>query len=116
MLICYIQYLSKNFYNLNVNTDMIIGSEYISTIHTRKSKLGKEHSYSRKKTIFIIRCDCCQITFQRERGLMDPKRANNNYYHVCSNCDAKRFAQEKGVERRHIWDMPVSSLKRLGQL
>jgi hypothetical protein len=47
---------------------------------------------------------------------MDPKRVNNNVYHVCSECDAKKFAQSKGIESKHIWDMPVSSLKTLGQL
>lgn len=47
---------------------------------------------------------------------MDPNRLNNNHYHVCNNCDVKRFAQQKGVENKHIWDMPVSSLKTLDQL
>jgi len=47
---------------------------------------------------------------------MDPKRLNNNFYHVCSNCDAKKFAQSKGVEARKVWDMPVSSLKTIDQL
>ena len=46
---------------------------------------------------------------------MDPKRLTNNYYHVCGSCDAKKFAQEKGVESRKVWDMPVSSLKTIGQ-
>jgi len=46
---------------------------------------------------------------------MNPKRLNNLVYHVCGNCDPKRFAQEKGVEARKVWDMPVSSLKTLGQ-
>ena len=39
---------------------------------------------------------------------MDPKRLNNNYFHVCGNCDAKVFAQKKGVEKKQIWDMPAS--------
>ena len=47
---------------------------------------------------------------------MDPKRLTNSVYHVCGNCDAKRFAQSKGVEARKVWDMPVSSLKPIGQL
>lgn len=46
---------------------------------------------------------------------MDPKRLNNNFYHVCGNCDPKKFAQLKGVEARKVWDMPVSSLKTLDQ-
>jgi len=35
---------------------------------------------------------------------------------VCGNCDAKKFAQSKGVEARRVWDMPVSSLKPISQL
>lgn len=95
---------------------MLLTTEYVLTSYERTSKLGKIHSYERKKTILIIRCDSCGSEFRREKGSMNPKRMNNNVYHVCNNCDAKRFAQEKGVERRHIWDMPVSSLKTLGQL
>lgn len=95
---------------------MIIGTEYANTTYQRPSKCGLIHSYTRKKTIIIIRCDSCKQVFQRDKGSMNHKRLNNNFYHVCSDCDSKRFAQEKGVERRHIWDMPVSSLKQLGQL
>jgi hypothetical protein len=39
---------------------------------------------------------------------MDRKRTSNNYFHCCSSCDAKRFAQKKGVERKRIWDLPAS--------
>lgn len=95
---------------------MIIETKYVKQEYSRKSKLGKTHTYVRQKMILVIRCDCCKTEFQRDRGSMNPKRINNNVYHVCSNCDVKRFAQEKGVERRHIWDMPVSSLKKLSQL
>lgn len=95
---------------------MLINTEYIVTEYTRTSKLGVSHNYTRKKTLLIFRCDSCGGVFKREKGSMDPKRLSNNFYHVCSNCDAKKFAQEKGIERRKIWDMPVSSLKTLGQL
>lgn len=94
---------------------MFLDTEYTITEHTRTSKLGHTHTYKRKKTIVVFRCDACGETFKREKGSMDPKRLSNNFYHVCSNCNSKKFAQEKGVERRHIWDMPVSSLKTLGQ-
>jgi hypothetical protein len=40
---------------------------------------------------------------------MDPKRISNNYFHVCENCDAKTFAQKKGVEKKQIWNIPASS-------
>ncbi len=95
---------------------MIITTEYITTKYTRLSKLGHLHEYTRRKTVIVFRCDCCGNIFNRNKGAIDAKRLTNNCYHVCSNCDNKRFAQEKGVEARQLWNMPVSSLKRIGQL
>jgi hypothetical protein len=60
--------------------------------YTRLSKLGIEH-----------------IEFKRLKGSMDPKRLSNNYFHCCADCNSKKFAQRKGVERKKIWDMPASS-------
>jgi hypothetical protein len=40
---------------------------------------------------------------------MNSSRLNNNYFHVCNNCDAKRFAQRKGVEQKQVWDMPANA-------
>lgn len=74
----------------------------------RISKLGVEHSYQRKRTLAVLRCDNCDIEFTRELKHIDKKRLSNNYFHCCSNCDAKRFAQRKGVEQKKIWDMPAS--------
>jgi hypothetical protein len=47
---------------------------------------------------------------------MDPKRISNNYFHVCTNCDSKKFAQKKGIEKKQIWDMPASSELPVGRL
>lgn len=95
---------------------MILNTEYVKTLYTRRSKLGGEHTYYRNKTVLTLRCDSCGDIFYREKGSMDPNRINNSVYHVCQNCDSKKFAQEKGVEKRKVWDMPVSSLKKLSQL
>ena len=95
---------------------MFLTQTQIIAEHTRQSKNGQIHTYSRTKTILEFRCDNCRTEFTRDKGSMDPKRVNNNVYHVCSECDAKKFAQSKGIESKHIWDMPVSSLKTLGQL
>jgi len=94
---------------------MYLTTEYQQTQHIRTSKKGNYHSYFRKKRIVVFRCDSCQGIFKRDKGDVDPKRLNNNYYHVCGDCDAKKFAQMKGVEARKVWDMPVSSLKTLDQ-
>jgi len=79
------------------------------TRHVRRSKLGTEHEYYRSCTYIVFRCDCCDQEFYRARGSMDPKRLSNNYFHVCSNCDAKRFAQKKGIERKQVWNLHASS-------
>ena len=79
------------------------------TRHTRCSKNGKEHLYSREVTMVVMRCDNCNTEFERERGSMDPKRISNNYFHVCKECDSKKFAQKMGVTKKQIWDMPASS-------
>ena len=94
---------------------MYLGTELRQNYYVRTSTCGMTHTYSRKKRVVIFRCDSCQNLFHRDKGAMDPKRLNDNYYHVCSECDAKKFAQEKGVEARKVWDMPVSSLKTIDQ-
>lgn len=83
---------------------MYLYSKILENQYTRTSKLGVEHSYIRKKTIAIFRCDNCNSEFERSLKSIDSKRLNNNYFHCCSNCDAKRFAQRKGVEHKKVWD------------
>lgn len=77
--------------------------------YERPSKLGKMHQYYRNVTMVVFRCDNCDAEFERPRGNMDPKRISNNYFHVCENCDAKRFAQKRGIERKKVWDLSASS-------
>ena len=79
------------------------------TTYTRPSKTGVLHEYYRDKTVAVFRCDECDQEFSRDLKHIDSKRLNDHYFHVCGNCDAKRFAQRKGVERKKIWDMPASS-------
>lgn len=87
---------------------MYLGTESLETVYSRPSKSGKEHHYKRKKTVVVLRCDDCDEVFRRDLKKINQKRLSNNYFHVCSNCDAKRFAQRKGIERKKIWDMPAS--------
>ena len=79
------------------------------TTYTRRSKSGILHEYYRDKTVALFICDDCGNEFSRDLKHMDSKRLNDQYFHVCSDCDAKKFAQRKGVERKKIWDMPASS-------
>lgn len=88
---------------------MFIGQESIKKQHVRTSKKGLSHVYFRHKTILLFRCDNCNEEFRREKRSMDAKRISNNYFHVCGDCDAKRFAQRKGVEQKQIWDMKASA-------
>jgi len=83
--------------------------------YTRISKTGIEHSYTRSKTIATFHCDNCDGQFKRDLKKIDHKRLSNNYFHCCSNCDAKRFAQRKGVEQKKIWDMPASTELPVGK-
>lgn len=77
--------------------------------YQRVSKCGNLHSYYRNKHFVKLRCDNCGTEFERPRGSMDHNRLNNNYFHVCGNCDAKVFAQKKGVERKQVWNLHASS-------
>jgi len=86
------------------------------TRYQRTSKLGNTHWYTRKRTYCVFRCDNCNTEFTRERGKIDPKRLSNNYFHVCNNCDNYRFAQNRGVERRKIWNITASSNLPIGKL
>lgn len=87
---------------------MFLKTKIDNTSYTRVSKTGVEHTYFRKKTVAIFRCDNCGEMFERDLKHIDRKRLSNNYFHCCPNCDSKRFAQRKGVERKKIWDMPAS--------
>jgi hypothetical protein len=78
-------------------------------IYTRPSKKGTSHDYKRQRTVLVFRCDSCNVEFNRLRSKMSPKRISNSYFHICEQCDAKRFAQRKGVEKRKIWDMPAGT-------
>jgi|TARA_B100000780_G_scaffold24075_1_gene15335 hypothetical protein len=99
-----------------LNIVMFINQFKKQSRHTRKSKTGKEHTYTRDITYCVFRCDNCDVEFTRPRGSMDPKRLTNNYFHVCSNCDAKKFAQKKGVEKKQIWNVSASSDMPIGRL
>ena len=88
---------------------MFLNTKKIFTKYFRKSKLGKLHEYTRYKTVAVLKCDNCDSIFERELKKINSKRLSNNYFHVCSDCDAKRFAQRKGVEQKQIWDLPAST-------
>lgn len=94
---------------------MFIREYILKKRYERISKLGKTHAYYRDVSMVIMRCDNCDTEFERSRSKMDHRRMSNNYFHVCSECDAKRFAQRKGVERKKIWDMPASSNLPVGK-
>ena len=94
---------------------MFIRKEYITTEYIRTSKLGVNHSYIRTKTLAVFSCDSCDGIFKRELKKISSKRLSNNFFHCCSDCDVKKFAQKKGVERKKIWDMPASTELPVGK-
>jgi hypothetical protein len=95
---------------------MFIRIDTEKVVYRRQSKLGQWHDYERKKSVIVLRCDSCGENFTRDKGNMDPNRLNNNFFHCCSACDPKRFAQKKGAERKIIWDKTVSSLDDISKL
>ena len=82
-------------------------------LYERQSKLGVYHTFHRKNTIFVFKCDSCGITFLRPRKNVDPERASNDFKHVCSYCDMKKFAQKIGVKMRKIYKIDCSSTIQL---
>lgn len=94
---------------------MFLTTEHRRTVFTRTSKLGNTHEFYRDKTVAIFRCDNCDSIFERDIRNVDRKRLSNNFFHCCSNCDAKRFAQRKGVEQKKIWDFPASTTLPVGK-
>ena len=94
---------------------MFIKIEIQENQYSRVSKHGIEHTYKRKKTLAVFRCDNCNGDFTRDLKHVDHKRLSNNYFHCCSSCDAKRFAQRKGVEQKKIWDLPASTTLPVGK-
>lgn len=86
---------------------MFVEIKKIQLTYTRTSKLGKSHQYQRTKTFVVFVCDCCQLQFERELGKIDHRRMDNSYFHVCTGCNQKKFAQSKSVEKRCFWNMPV---------
>ena len=82
-------------------------------LYERQSKLGTYHTFKRKNTLFVFKCDCCGVTFLRPRSKVDPIRATNDYKHVCPYCDTKKFAQSVGVKMRHIYSVDASSTQTL---
>jgi hypothetical protein len=94
---------------------MFLKTKRQRTTHSRTSKLGLTHTYERIKTIAEFRCDNCDTEFERDIRNVNRKRLSNNYFHVCSDCDSKRFAQRKGVEQKKIWDLPASTTLPVGK-
>jgi uncharacterized OB-fold protein len=82
-------------------------------LYERQSKLGVYHTFKRKNTLYVFRCDCCGTVFLRPRSKVDPIRATNDYKHVCTYCDTKKFAQSVSVKMRHIYSIDASSTKTL---
>lgn len=89
---------------------MFIETKRVTKTFVRSSKLGQHHSYTRSNTVVVFRCDSCDSKFERSLGNMDHRRLSNNYFHVCKNCDSKRFAQKKGAEKRKIWKMSADDV------
>ena len=92
-----------------LNTHMFIETLKTMRLYERQSKLGVYHTFHRKNTIYVFKCDSCGVTFLRPKAQVDPDRASNDYKHVCSYCDTKKYAQKVGVKMRKIYQLDASS-------
>ena len=95
---------------------MLLETKKISVQYSRKSSLGVKHTYTRAKTIAVLKCNSCSSIFERDLGKMDHRRVNEEYQHVCSKCNPKQFAQARGVENRRLWNLPVDSDLKINKL
>ena len=95
---------------------MFMEMKKIKTQYTRISNLGTAHTYMRNKTVAVFKCDCCQTIFERDKGNLDHRRMSNEFFHVCSNCNQKKFAQSRSVERRTLWNTSVDSDKDISRI
>jgi hypothetical protein len=95
---------------------MLLETKKISVQYTRKSSLGVEHTYSRIRTLAVLKCNSCLSVFERELGKMDHRRIHEDFQHVCPNCNPKKFAQARGVENRRLWSLPVDSDVKINKL
>ena len=91
---------------------------FIETLKTmrlceRLSKLGVYHTFHRKNTVYVFKSDSCNGQFLRPRSKVDPDRASNDYKHVCSYCDTKKYAQKVGVKMRKVYKIDASSTQTL---
>ena len=75
--------------------------------YTRQSKNGNTHKYYRNRSMAILKCDSCSVSFERPVREMDHRRLSPEYTHVCPNCNPKKYAQSKGVESRRFWNTTV---------
>ena len=96
-----------------LNSYMFIETLKTMRLYERQSKLGLYHTFHRKNTIFAFKCDSCGVSFLIPSSQVDPELASNDYKHVCSYCDSKKFAQRVGVKMRKIYQLDASSTKTL---
>ena len=80
-------------------------------LYERQSKCGVYHTFHRKNTIFVFKCDSCGVQFLRPRIKVDTARATNDYKHICSYCDTKKFAKKSGIKAKNIYKLDGEVLK-----
>lgn len=76
---------------------MFIELSYKESIFKTVSKSGKVFDKIRKRKVYHLVCDNCQIEFERNSSEFSSKRANNKYKHFCNKCgSASGFAGKVG--------------------
>jgi DNA-directed RNA polymerase subunit RPC12/RpoP len=87
---------------------MLIRIFQVTKEYNRKSKNGKEHTFTRTHQMALLQCSACGHEFERRTRDMDHRRLTEDHEHVCSNCNPKKYAQRVGAMSRKFWNIRVN--------
>ena len=59
-------------------------------LYERQSKLGVYHTFKRKNTMYVFRCDSCSVTYLKPRIKVNVDHASNNFKHQCAYCSGQK--------------------------
>lgn len=73
----------------------------IEGVFVKPSSNGNPFTYKRKKQVAVLKCDNCDVIFDRDIHEISPKRRSNNYKHFCKKCDSKSLGGKIAGELRN---------------
>lgn len=92
---------------------MIIKIEKINRYTTSVSKLGKKFKRKRTHTLYHLKCDICEIQFNRTKG--NSYNIESRKIHVCSNKCLNKYNSDKWQTYTYKKSIRSSGYVYLGQ-